>query len=679
MTDPERVRAVKRAAQARLLVLPSVHAVGVGPKLVNGKPTGELAIKVYLVRKKPLSEITPEEAIPPEIDGVKTDVVEMDIPSLHTDSEKVRPLVLGTQTITKNAPERGTLGFLAHTLEPQPKLVALTCQHVVAPPMGDTASKLSAITPAGTPNPYKIIFSGSNTPGSVILVKMASPAQSKRFNAFWTTTSVDTLSSIANSVMAAVNDIAGIGVTASIGTHPEDVVITRNAGSDTIVGACSVYDPVIADPKSKLRASVTGNTITLSGKTDGEYPIYLTWNRDGSDQSHGTFVRALKNSALTGVASDIANAINARAIAGITAAAGGASVTIAGAKALLCQIASDLRVGQPTDGFSSNCSLCCTDEIGRVLNAQSDLDVALVHLRKGIEYKDEIKGDDSIPKPNTVIRGVHTVTDAEQLASYAVNKRGITTLYTSGTVDSLDVSGYSTNSPPSNSWTVFARFYDHAMFVVGSAGVPFSAGGDSGSAVFNNSGEIVGMLFAGGPARTVVTPIDQITTGLGITVVTATALGQKQTVSDAEGAVARVRLDPDQVPRQVLEAKADISATPVGKELADLVLVHADEVQALINDNTRVATVWHRNGGPRIVEAVLRFLREQSQRLPDELDGLSLSQRLANIQRALMKYGSNALSMDLDRYGPQILALTRLSYSEMLAQMKNHHTAVVIS
>ncbi len=668
MTDPERVRAVKRVAEERLLVLPGVHAVGVGPKMVGGKPTGELAIKVYLVKKKPLVDLTSDESIPAQIDGVSTDVVEMEVPRLHIDDAKERPLILGTQTQAKNALERGTLGFFAHTLDPVPKLVAVTCQHVVAPPMGSTASGLTAITPAGTPNPYKITFSGISTPGLLILVKMA--GQGKKFNAFWTTTDTDSPSSIATSVIVAVNGITGLGLTAAAGPNPEDVVITQNAGADSIVGACSVYDVVVPDAKSKLLAAIAGNVLTFSGQTDGEYAIYLTWNTNGSDPTHGAFCPVDKGSALTTVASSLATAVNARAISGITATASAASVTLAGVAQMRCQITSDIRVGQPTDGFSSNCSLCCTDEIGRVLNASIELDVATIQLRRGLDYEVEVKGDSSVPVADTAIKGVHTVTDAEQAASYPVNKRGATTLFTTGVVDALDVSGFGVNTPDGITWVVFYRIYQHAMFVLGSGGAPFSGGGDSGSAVLNNSGEIVGMLFAGGSGRTVVTPIDQITTGMAVTVATASALGRKQTVTQAEGAMAMVRADGDLVTRQVLEAQAEIMATPAGKELAELVRRHSEEVQTLVNGNPRVATTWHRNGGPRIAEAVFRYLQEQSPRLPDDLDGVSLTERLTNIQRALMKYGSQALSMDLERYGPRILALTRLSYPELVARMR---------
>lgn len=65
---------VKKRARDALMRLPNVVGVGVGPKLVDGKPVGEVAIKVYVRRKVPTESLLPEERVPNEIEGVPTDV-----------------------------------------------------------------------------------------------------------------------------------------------------------------------------------------------------------------------------------------------------------------------------------------------------------------------------------------------------------------------------------------------------------------------------------------------------------------------------------------------------------------------------------------------------------------------------------------------------------------------------
>ncbi len=82
MSDVDQILSVKQAAQARLLAIPGVHAVGIGAKVVQGQRTGERCIAVFVVKKKPLDKLSPEEVVPPEIDGFKTDIIEQPVPEL---------------------------------------------------------------------------------------------------------------------------------------------------------------------------------------------------------------------------------------------------------------------------------------------------------------------------------------------------------------------------------------------------------------------------------------------------------------------------------------------------------------------------------------------------------------------------------------------------------------------
>jgi len=50
-----------------------VTGVDIGPKLVNGQPTAQTSIRVYVEKKR---DVPPEQAIPKEIQGVPTDVIE---------------------------------------------------------------------------------------------------------------------------------------------------------------------------------------------------------------------------------------------------------------------------------------------------------------------------------------------------------------------------------------------------------------------------------------------------------------------------------------------------------------------------------------------------------------------------------------------------------------------------
>ncbi len=71
MPDHAQLVKVKEDAEKGLRAIPGVHAVGIGKKSVNGAFTDELAIAVFVTKKKPLSELAPHEVVPSQINGIK--------------------------------------------------------------------------------------------------------------------------------------------------------------------------------------------------------------------------------------------------------------------------------------------------------------------------------------------------------------------------------------------------------------------------------------------------------------------------------------------------------------------------------------------------------------------------------------------------------------------------------
>ena len=72
----EEIIETKNRRRDYLLSFPNVKAVGVGPKLVNGRPTGVFAVKVYVTRKVHRDQLPDKDRIPPQVDGIPTDVEE---------------------------------------------------------------------------------------------------------------------------------------------------------------------------------------------------------------------------------------------------------------------------------------------------------------------------------------------------------------------------------------------------------------------------------------------------------------------------------------------------------------------------------------------------------------------------------------------------------------------------
>ncbi len=68
------IKAVKDRHSTYLLSLPNVTALGIGPKMRHGAPTGQASIKVFVARKLPLEELAEDERIPEELEGIPTDV-----------------------------------------------------------------------------------------------------------------------------------------------------------------------------------------------------------------------------------------------------------------------------------------------------------------------------------------------------------------------------------------------------------------------------------------------------------------------------------------------------------------------------------------------------------------------------------------------------------------------------
>ncbi len=97
---------------------------------------------------------------------------------------------------------------------------------------------------------------------------------------------------------------------------------------------------------------------------------------------------------------------------------------------------------------------------------------------------------------------------AEASLGTAVQKTGRTTGYTQGRITQIDV----TTSVDYNGRA--ASFSDQLM----ASGM--SDGGDSGSAVLDDSGNIVGLLFAGSPRATLINPIETVLRLLNVEIVT---------------------------------------------------------------------------------------------------------------------------------------------------------------
>jgi hypothetical protein len=72
-----RAQEVRRAYEQELLSKPNVVGIGVGVTEKGGQPTGEVGVVVLVDKKLPKDQLSPEDIIPSQIEGVPVDVKEV--------------------------------------------------------------------------------------------------------------------------------------------------------------------------------------------------------------------------------------------------------------------------------------------------------------------------------------------------------------------------------------------------------------------------------------------------------------------------------------------------------------------------------------------------------------------------------------------------------------------------
>ena len=75
MVDAQQVRQVKEQHKGSILRKPNVVGVGYGYKEVGGARSGQLCLVALVRQKVPRAALAPEDMVPPQVDGVATDVI----------------------------------------------------------------------------------------------------------------------------------------------------------------------------------------------------------------------------------------------------------------------------------------------------------------------------------------------------------------------------------------------------------------------------------------------------------------------------------------------------------------------------------------------------------------------------------------------------------------------------
>lgn len=111
-----RARKVKHKAASRLMAYPNVTGLGVGYKIIQGRRTDAVCLRVYVSRKVPETDLQPSEVLPREVEGIPVDVIEAVFeiqpngtsPDDH--QERHDPLLGGISVGNLDTGHTGTLG-----------------------------------------------------------------------------------------------------------------------------------------------------------------------------------------------------------------------------------------------------------------------------------------------------------------------------------------------------------------------------------------------------------------------------------------------------------------------------------------------------------------------------------------------------------------------------------------
>jgi len=134
--DVERAREAYSEAVEKFLHAgkENVVGVGIGNKWVDGLPTAEACIQVYVKRKDAPNDLPSEAAIPAMLGGVKTDVIEVGEVVFESLADRMRPLDIGYSIGSRFQEEEhtGTLGaFVTKVIDGVPHYFVLSCNHVL--------------------------------------------------------------------------------------------------------------------------------------------------------------------------------------------------------------------------------------------------------------------------------------------------------------------------------------------------------------------------------------------------------------------------------------------------------------------------------------------------------------------------------------------------------------------
>jgi hypothetical protein len=157
MQNFEKIRRTKEKVENSLLKKGNVVGVGIGRKITKGKITDELSMRIYVEKKKAKSQLSSRDLISGEVEGVKTDIIEVGKIRFQQCNQKTRKRpafggdsVGSCHSTTYGYIMAGTLGCVVIDNTDGERCI-LSNNHVLADVDTDTTSRASVGDPLVQP------------------------------------------------------------------------------------------------------------------------------------------------------------------------------------------------------------------------------------------------------------------------------------------------------------------------------------------------------------------------------------------------------------------------------------------------------------------------------------------------------------------------------------------------
>lgn len=198
---------------------------------------------------------------------------------------------------------------------------------------------------------------------------------------------------------------------------------------------------------------------------------------------------------------------------------------------------------------------------------------------------------------------------------YAVRKRGRTTGLRDGSVHDINYSGRTPDG-----WNFFGQLY------IVASGWPFAEPGDSGSAVVDSNGRIVGLLWGGIGSIAAASPIADVLRELDIEVVTSAEPQLEVAYSETLAG----------------QLEAALSATERGKAYWRAIDRNHSYIRHQFHATPRLYAIWQGIPQQAIADEIARAARDPEAVIPPSLDGEDTVVVVGRLRDAMRRYFTDA-------------------------------------